>query len=100
MVWRHHREGGGLGLLGPTSLVMRRTLGIERPVPRELENWEYSSSTAFLWYWMLWKSAQCDQYDSFATEVVAHTDVPTLRLWRLLLVLLLLQDALAVFDVV
>jgi hypothetical protein len=51
----------------------------------------YSSSTDFLWYSMLWKSAQGDQYDSScALNVVLRTDIPTLRLWRLLLVLLVL----------
>jgi len=90
MVWRNHREGGGLGLLGPTSLVIRRTLGMERPVPRELDSWVYSSSTDFLWYSMLWKSAQGDQYDSFALSILLRTDIPTLRLWRLFLVLLVL----------
>jgi hypothetical protein len=39
---------------------------------------------------MLWKSAQGDQYDSFALSILLRTDIPTLRLWRLLLVLLVL----------
>jgi hypothetical protein len=39
---------------------------------------------------MLWKSAQSGQYNFIASDLVVRTDVPTLRLWRLLLVLVLI----------
>ena len=100
MVCRNHLEGGGLGLLGPTSLVTLKTSTMERPVPRELENCVYRSSTDFLWYSMLWKSAHDDQcYSLLRADMAARTDVTTLRLRNFLLLLLLLS-APAVFDVI
>ena len=38
---------------------------------------------------MLWKSAQSGQYNFIASDIAVRTNIPTLRLWRLLLVLLL-----------
>lgn len=38
---------------------------------------------------MLWKSARSGQYNFIAPDLVVRTNIPALRLWRLLLVLVL-----------